>query len=115
VVCINISAKKTPPCEEGPGEIKIDHGNGYYTIYLHLSSYTPGLVVGGIVAPGQEIGISGSTGANEGGPHLHFEVREGVAGSQCNPVTACTPVDPYGWAGAGLYPYTRATNVSLWQ
>ena len=114
VVCINIQKDTASPCLEGGGEIMIDHRNGYFTIYLHLSSPAPGLAVGSVVTAGQEIGISGSTGS-EGGPHLHFEVREGVPGSQCLPVASCIPVDPYGWAGTGPDPYTRAINVNLWQ
>jgi hypothetical protein len=102
VVCVNISPKKKPPCTEGPGEIKIQHEGGYYTVYLHLSSSS--VTAGASVAAGELIGISGNTGS-EGGAHLHFEVRQGAI-----------PVDPYGWSGApGEDPYTRAVNVNLWQ
>ena len=60
--------------------IEIDHGNGYATIYAHLSSFEVALCQG--VIAGQEIAISGSTG-NSTGPHLHFEIRKG--GSNINP------------------------------
>jgi uncharacterized repeat protein (TIGR03803 family) len=102
VVCVNISTKIKAPCIEGPGEIKIQHSDGYYTVYLHLSSAT--VSTDASVAAQQQIGISGSTGAPEGGAHLHFEVRQGTI-----------PVDPYGWSGAGEDPYTRAVNIKLWQ
>lgn len=61
--------------------IIIDHGNGYQTLYAHLSSLgvTPGQAVG----QGQQIGFLGSTGRSSG-PHLHFEVRSG--GAQLNPL-----------------------------
>jgi LysM repeat protein len=52
--------------------IMIDHGNGYQTLYAHLSSVRAGC--GASVSQGQYIGSSGSTG-NSTGPHLHFEVR----------------------------------------
>jgi len=52
--------------------IMIDHGNGYQTLYGHLSSVSAGC--GASVSQGQYIGSSGSTG-NSTGPHLHFEVR----------------------------------------
>lgn len=50
----------------------IEHGQGYSTLYGHLSDYQ---VEGGQnVATAQTIGYVGSTG-NSSGPHLHFEVR----------------------------------------
>ncbi len=116
VVCVRVPSDCTDVtpvqyCTEGPGEIKIDHGNGYFSIYLHLSS--------SLVSPnqqvtaGQQIGVSGDTGVC-GSPHLHFEVRSGIAGSNC-PTSGCVPVDPYGWTGTGTDPYIRAINVNLWK
>ncbi len=52
----------------------IDHHNGYYTLYGHMSGYAKGMKEGLTVARGQIIGYVGSTGAATG-PHLHFEVR----------------------------------------
>ena len=49
----------------------IDHGNGYQTIYGHLSVYYT--KVGQAVRRGQAIGKMGSTG-NSTGPHLHLEI-----------------------------------------
>ncbi len=50
------------------------HGNGYSTVYGHMSGYAPGLRTGMIVPRGTTIGFEGSTGWSTG-PHLHFEIR----------------------------------------
>jgi hypothetical protein len=103
----NIVCAKISGCPEGPGEIKIDHGNGYVTIYLHLSKF---LVTSGSVKRGDAIGISGETGAPNN-PHLHFEVRLQPQN------TTGIPVDPYGWFPVTPFPdpYVRALNLRLWQ
>lgn len=55
--------------------VKIDHGNGYYTLYAHLEK---GLSVrnGQAVKKGQVLGYMGNSGNSYGG-HLHFEVWNG--------------------------------------
>jgi LysM repeat protein len=52
--------------------VMIDHGNGYQTVYAHLSRFA--VRCGSSVSQGQIIAYAGSTG-NSTGPHLHFEVR----------------------------------------
>ena len=54
--------------------IQIDHGNGYSSVYAHLSSI--GVSLCASVSAGQWIGSAGNTG-NSQGAHLHFEVRQG--------------------------------------
>ena len=60
--------------------IMIDHGNGYKTLYGHLSYI--GVKSGQAVNQGDVIGQVGSTG-NSTGPHLHFEVY--LNGSRIDP------------------------------
>ena len=57
--------------------IIIDHENGFYTLYGHMSAFADGTsVIGGTkrVSQGEVIGFMGSTGKSTG-PHLHFEIR----------------------------------------
>ncbi|GGO38310.1 M23 family metallopeptidase [Streptomyces lasiicapitis] len=64
--------------------VVIRHNDGTYTQYGHMSSLS--VTVGQAVTPGQQIGLSGSTG-NSSGPHLHFEARTGADyGSDIDPV-----------------------------
>lgn len=51
--------------------IVLDHGNGWQTLYAHLSSI--GVACGQPVTQGAVIGAVGSTG-NSSGAHLHFEM-----------------------------------------
>lgn len=60
--------------------IMIEHGNGYKTLYGHLSYI--GVKNGQYVNQGDTIGQVGSTG-NSTGPHLHFEVYSN--GSRIDP------------------------------
>ncbi|MFF7028839.1 peptidoglycan DD-metalloendopeptidase family protein [Streptomyces albidoflavus] len=65
-------------------EVVIKHADGKYSQYAHLSSLS--VSSGQTVTPGQQIGLSGSTG-NSTGPHLHFEVRTGPSyGSDIDPL-----------------------------
>jgi murein DD-endopeptidase MepM/ murein hydrolase activator NlpD len=52
--------------------VVLDHGNGWVTLYGHLSSV--GVGCGQSVSRGQYIGAMGNTG-NSSGPHLHFEMH----------------------------------------
>jgi len=61
----------------------IDHGNGYRTMYAHLSRIY--VVSGQTVARGAAIGRMGSTGRSTG-IHLHFEVLR--SGAYVNPLNA---------------------------
>lgn len=61
--------------------IIIDHGNGYSTVYGHMSKLL--VSVGAEVSKGEVIGIMGSTGRSTG-PHIHFIVK--YKGTSQNPL-----------------------------
>ena len=60
----------------------IDHGNGYQTLYAHMSKIIASK--GQWVSQGTRIGLVGSTGYSTG-PHLHFTVYKN--GKMVNPMT----------------------------
>ena len=68
--------------------VKIDHGNGYYTLYAHLAAVK--VKKGDTVAKGQDLGTMGNTGRSFGA-HLHFELWRGS-----------TRVDPTPYLAADL-------------
>ncbi len=57
--------------------VLIDHGNGYQTLYAHLSKVS--VRSGQAVSQGDVLGMMGSTGRSTG-IHLHFEIRAGGGG-----------------------------------
>ena len=65
------------------GSVIIDHGEGIYSVYYHLSSLP--LAVGTKVKQGDRIGLSGNSGRVTG-PHLHFGI-----------MLQSTPTDPLGF------------------
>jgi len=67
-----ILAGWVPPMAYG-NRVVIDHGNGFVTLYAHMSQVYVG--AGQKVARGQAIGKMGSTGRSTG-THLHFEIRQ---------------------------------------
>jgi murein DD-endopeptidase MepM/ murein hydrolase activator NlpD len=81
----------TPVWAAGPGRIvtrgpqgpagnlvAIDHGNGYTTVYMHLSRFQNGQKVGQRVKQKTVIGYVGTTGRSTG-PHLHFSIKKNGA------------------------------------
>lgn len=65
--------------------IILKHGNGFETLYGHLSKIL--VSVGQRIDIGQQIGNIGSTGRSTG-PHLHYEIRRN--GQQINPASFLT-------------------------
>ncbi|WP_394219095.1 peptidoglycan DD-metalloendopeptidase family protein [Halobacillus trueperi] len=67
-------------------KVVIDHGNGYETIYAHLSSID--VKKGQTVKKGEKLGVMGTTGRSTG-VHLHFEIHK--KGSLENPLSHVSP------------------------
>lgn len=95
--------------------VRIDHdlpgGIRVRSIYVHLQQRT--VVAGQPVTAGQVIGLSGNTGCSTD-PHLHFAVERLTQTNDGAP----SPIDPYGWAGAGPDPWESdpagAASIRLW-
>ncbi len=82
--------------------VVIDHGNGYRTLYWHLSTLY--VETGQVVSQGMPLGEAGATGCAFG-PHLHFQVQ--YLGRD---------VDPYGWCATTPDPWQQspAGQQSAW-
>ena len=66
--------------------VVINHNNGYYTLYAHMSRFASTSVVGTTVARGQIIGYVGTSGWATG-PHVHYEVWKGCQYCRVSPWT----------------------------
>lgn len=66
----------------GGNTIILDHGQGIFTVYMHLSSFN--VKPGNIVSKGDTVGFVGSSG-RANGPHLHFGVR--LMDTNANPLS----------------------------
>ena len=66
----------------GGNTVIIDHGQGIYTIYMHLSEFK--VQPETIISKGDTIGLVGASGRATG-PHLHFGVK--VLNVNTNPVS----------------------------
>jgi murein DD-endopeptidase MepM/ murein hydrolase activator NlpD len=55
--------------------VLVDHGNGYFTWYLHMRSGSVAVSPGQAVTAGTQLGLTGSSGLSNW-PHLHFETHK---------------------------------------
>lgn len=87
-------------------------GHVYMSHYVHNSENL--VRVGDVVSQGNLVANSGNTGCSTG-PHLHFEVRSyekslppagGIVGVLDRVDLLGVPVDPYGWEGSGVDPWS---------
>ena len=66
----------------GGNTVILDHGQGIFTVYMHMSGFT--VSPGDLVSKNDVIGYVGSSGRSSA-PHLHFGVK--VLGVNANPVS----------------------------
>ncbi|WP_222721663.1 M23 family metallopeptidase [Actinomadura sp. HBU206391] len=93
-----------------PGGLEIDHGGGWFTVYLHMSARA---AVGTTVAQGGWIGTAGSVGTDVA--HLHYEQLydtsgdgDGETGEMVHPIIQGTE---YRLSPAGPFPIVASTNA----
>jgi len=73
----------------GGNTLIIDHGQGLYTVYMHMQEFKAEL--NELVTKGDVIGLVGSTGRSTG-PHLHYSVK--VDSNSADPTgMAALPLD----------------------
>jgi murein DD-endopeptidase MepM/ murein hydrolase activator NlpD len=62
--------------------VVVRHAGGFTTYYFHLDRIHPSLVPGLEVAAGEPLGTLGRTGIQRSAPHLHFQVKRLVGGTE---------------------------------
>ncbi len=103
-VCVYDGVANDPdsPCYAGQSGdplgtvIVLQHAPNLYSLYAHLSN-VDGISVGQTVTRGQQIALSGNTGAPGTPYHLHFEIKDNDALLQTNVYTLDHP-NGYGYA-----------------
>lgn len=84
VIAVENNYNKTDTSGRSYGNyVKIDHGNGYATLYAHLKYNSVPVKFGDKVKKGDVIGYMGNTGYSMGS-HTHFEVF--YLGEKINPM-----------------------------
>ncbi len=87
--------------------VQIQHFDGTYSVYEHLTRQGALVAVGEPVRQGQLIGLSGNTGLTAGLPHLHLDVAPCFSWERCGtlPVTfRNTDANPAGLTAGRVYP-----------
>ena len=85
--------------------VKIDHGNGICTRYLHMKTGTRAVKVGDTVKKGQVVGYMGATGRVTGA-HLHFDIS--INGKYVDP-------EPYLTGAKTFKEAVKPNAVKEWQ
>lgn len=90
--------------------VVVDHGDGTFARYVHLTQNGAAVEVGEAVEAGDTIGWSGSSGAYPNAPHLHFDVTTGCSQTACQTIPVCfrnTKSHPNGMVSGEAYTAER--------
>lgn len=99
-------------CNYGFGKgVVIDHGNGVFTEYAHMSSVS--VDVKQKVHFGEEIGKMGAYG-NASGLHLHFEIKQDAYMNGAYPRGTAVNSNPQGSEYSFTYDGTWINNRNIW-
>ena len=71
---IDASSTETVGGRECGNGVRIDHGDGWVSLYCHMRRGSPLVMEGDEVTPGQPLGLVGLSGQTSF-PHLHFDLR----------------------------------------
>ncbi len=96
----------------GGNHVIIDHGNGEYGFYAHLSEGTIKVATGDRVKQGQVIALLGSTG-NSDGPHLHFQIMDAPELINSNGLPVAFENIPAEQLGAYRKEYNTFGNIDM--
>ena len=96
----------------GGNHVIIDHGNGEYGFYAHLSEGTIKVAAGDRVKKGQVIALLGSTG-NSDGPHLHFQITDSPELVNANGLPVSFEDIPAEQLGAYRKEYNTFGNIDM--
>lgn len=89
--------------------VKIDHGNGRVSTYMHMQKgSTDNINVGDEVSQGQQIGAVGSTGEYSTGPHLDIRITQD--GKYVDPLTV---IPGYGVGPSGYVSSNSAAASTI--
>ena len=87
--------------------VQIQHDDGTYAVYEHLTQNGALVVVGERVEQGTPIGLSGNTGFTDGLPHLHLDIAPCFSWEVCGTLATTfrnTDPNPNGLLFGRFYP-----------
>jgi len=94
--------------------VRVDHGNNYYTLYAHLQSIA--VANGQKVSAGQQLGVIGGTagpGRPPWPPHLHFALHRGDANAEAiAPSVLAERIWTRDATNSGQFKWTRSDEFS---